>query len=384
MSSADGDDLRAIIGQLGYVQIDTIAIVERAHHHTLWNRASAYAPDALHELHVKDKAVFEYWAHAMAYLPIEDYRYYMPRMQRQRTAPRDGLKQWMQEHADVLTHVLERIRAEGPLTSKDFDPPPGIKRGTWWNWKPAKRALEILFWQGFLMIPERRSFQKVYDLTERVLPPVVDTTMPSQGELSEFHVRRALHAMGVARIREMRDVFQIVPQAELASTVRNLTDAGEVALVALEGQSEPYYALASMLEREPPETPERAWILSPFDNLIIHRDRVKRLFGFDYTIECYLPAAKRTYGYFVLPVLWRNRLFARLDPKADRQQRTLIVKALWFEPWFTAFDEGLPALANALASYARFNGCDNIQVCKMSPTGHKRRFNTLLRQVFAV
>ena len=375
--------LAELVDQLGYVQIDTIAIVARAHHHTLWNRASRYTPDMLHTLQAEDKTIFEYWAHALAYLPIHDYRFYMPRMERQRTSPRDGLKQWMNDHPNVIDQVLDRIRKEGPLTSKDFELPPGTKRGTWWDWKPTKRALEILFWQGHLMIPERRNFQKVYDLTERVLPSHVNTSLPSTEELAGFHVKRALRAMGIARIREIRDAFHIVQQADLRTCVENLLESGDVQSVAVAGQEEPYYALPETLERDLPPAPNEARILSPFDNLVIQRDRIQRLFDFKYTIECYLPEGKRKYGYFVLPVLWKDQLFARLDPKADRKEKVLYIKGLWFEPDFSALEESLPALAKALASYARFNGCERVQVGKMSPTGHKRRLNSLVRQALA-
>jgi len=147
------------IERLGYVQIDTIAAVNRAHHHTLWVRCPDYDPEMLHALQSEDRRVFEYWAHAMAYLPMSDYRYYVPQMNRIREHGTPWMRDWKKKHGAVLDVVLGRIRAEGPLTSKDFEPPPGTKRGTWWDWKPAKRALELLFWQGDLMIAERRNFQ---------------------------------------------------------------------------------------------------------------------------------------------------------------------------------------------------------------------------------
>jgi len=372
-----------IIEHLGYVQIDTIAVVERAHHHVLWSRCPSYDPSFLHDLAAIDHRIFEYWAHAMAFLPMSDYRFYIPRMERHRTSQRAWLSEWKQEHGHILSEVLDRIRVEGALTSKDFELPPGMKRGTWWDWKPAKRALEILFWQGHLMISERKSFQKVYDLTERVLPPGTDMTRPTDEEVGRFHVRRALAGLGVAQARGIQTAFHIADRSLIASTLKQMQHTKEVFPISIEGSDDVYYALAEMLEREDPPASNAVHILSPFDNLTIQRDRMERLFGFEYTLECYLPAAKRKYGYFVLPLLWQDTLVGRIDAKADRKTRNLIVKKLLFEPDFEAFDEVLPAFADTLARFAHFNGCDTAEVNTIVPTGHKRRLKTLVKHSLA-
>lgn len=374
------EGVAAVIDHLGYVQIDTISVVARAHHHTLWARCSDYNPSSLHDLQAIDRRVFEYWAHAIAFLPISDYRFYMPRMERHRTSERAWLSDWKKEHRHVLDEVLERIRTEGALTSKDFEPPPGTVRGTWWDWKPAKQALEILFWQGDLMISERRKFQKVYDLTERVLPADIDTTQPTDDELGRFHVIRALRGLGVARARDLRDAFHIVNQARIDKTLKEMSDSGEVVAVRIEGLKDAYFALPSTLEGNSSLVPDSAHILSPFDNLTIQRDRMERLFDFKYTIECYVPAPKRQYGYFVLPILWRDQLIGRLDAKADRKTKTLLVKKLWFEPGFQMIDAALPPLADALTRFARFNGCSAIELGPIVPTGHKRTLKTLVNR----
>jgi uncharacterized protein len=368
------------IEHLGYVQIDTISVVTRAHHHTLWNRCSDYDPSFLHDLMAVDRRIFEYWAHAIAFLPLSDYRYYIPRMTRHRTSSRAWLSAWKQEHGHVLDEVLNRIRKEGALASKDFVPPPGTVRGTWWDWKPSKRALEILFWQGDLMISERRNFQKIYDLTERVLPQGTNTIRPSDEELGCFHVRRALRGLGVARAKEIRDAFHIVDLSRISQTLKEMEQSGDVVRLSIEGLDDSYYALPETLEHTPAPPPESAHILSPFDNLIIQRERMKRLFGFEYTIECYLPAAKRQYGYFVLPILWKDALIGRLDAKADRKSQSLILKKLWFEPTVEDIDEALPSLAEALALFAHFNGCRTIDVDIIVPKGHKRKLKTLVQR----
>jgi len=367
------------IENLGYVQIDTIAVVERAHHHTLWTRCPDYDPGFLHELQASDRRVFEYWAHAIAYLPMADYRFYLPRMERVRKHGPKWLGEWRKRHGSLLEQVLARIRKEGALTSKDFEPPPGTKRGTWWDWKPAKRALEILFWQGDLMIAERRNFQKVYDLTERVLPANVDTSKPTEEEMGRFHVHRVLRACGLAREREVRNSLHVADRALIARTLAAMVGAGEVMRILVSEIDEPYYGLPGALDGIAAPRRERAFLLSPFDNLTIQRQRIQQLFDFDYALECYLPPAQRKYGYFVLPILWDARLIGRLDPKADRKTNRLIVRSLRFEPDFNDFDDALPAVADALSAYARFNQCVHVEVEKIAPTGHKRRLKGLVK-----
>lgn len=378
--SAGKEATAQTIEHLGYVQIDTIAVVARAHHHTLWARCHDYSPVFLHELAAVDRRIFEYWAHAMAFLPLSDYRFYIPRMERHRTSQRAWLSAWKAEHGHVLDEVLNRIRVEGALASKDFEPQPGTVRGTWWDWKPAKRALEILFWQGDLMISERRNFQKIYDLTEHVLPAGTDATCPSEEELGQFHVIRALQGLGVARPTEIRDAFHIVNLAQISKTLEKMQEAGDVVGVSIEGLDDVYYALPSTLDREPILPSNQAHILSPFDNLTIQRERMKRLFGFEYTIECYLPEAKRQYGYFVLPILWKDKLIGRLDAKADRKTKTLILRKLWFEPTVIAIDEALLPLSEVLARFARFNDCRTIELDSIAPAGYKRKLKTLTQR----
>ena len=369
-----------VIKHLGYVQIDTIAVVERAHHHVLWSRCSDYDPSFLHDLVAIDHRLFEYWAHAMAFLPISDYRFYIARMERHRTSQRAWLSKWKQEHGHILDQVLNRIRLEGALASKDFELPPGTRRGTWWDWKPAKRALEILFWQGHLMISERKNFQKIYDLTERVLPAGTDTTRPTEEELGRFHVRRALAGLGIAQTRGIRASFHIADRSLIAKTLAGMQQSKEVIPLSVEGLEDTYYALAETLEREDAAISNAAHILSPFDNLTIQRDRMEKLFGFQYTIECYLPASKRKYGYFVLPILWRDEIIGRLDSKANRKAKTFIAKKLWFEPNFAKFAEALPAFAETLARFAAFNGCTTVELDAIVPTGHKQRLKSLVKR----
>ena len=353
-----------VIERLGYVQIDTIHIIQRAHHHTLWTRFPQYAPKMLDDLFAKDRRVFEWWTHAMSYIPMRDYRFYAPRMGYDVLWGRQ--REWYDAHSDVITHVKERIQAEGPLGAADFQHPKNTTNG-WWDWKPAKQALEILASMGELMVTKRRNFQRIFDLTERVLPPDVDNTPPTDEELQRFIVRFALATGGVLRAGEV----QWSRRKAAPDVVQAMVDEGTVAAFEVEGlNGEMCYALSDVFESvmKSPNGEPHLHILSPFDNLIIDRRWLKAFFdGFDYTIECYVPAAKRKYGYFVLPILWGDRFVARLDSKADRKPKTFIVKRLLFEPGFDEYDAVLPALVEKLRAFAAFNGCDTIAVEEVQP-----------------
>lgn len=359
-----------VVDQLGYVQIDSIAVLQRAHHHVLWNRCREYSSGMLHELQSVNRRIFEYWGHAASFLPMSDYRYYLPRMRSYRQPKSKWQRDRLEQHGHLMGPVLERIRAEGPLGSKDFEPPPGVERGTWWDWKPAKVALEMLFDRGELMITERRSFQRIYDLTERVLPSSVDTRYPESDELGRFLVRRALSAHGVAQTKEISGHIRAADRRVIEKSLQDLVDTGEVVSVTIEDDSSaPYYALADKVDDLGQEqaTNERLLLLSPFDNLVIQRERLLRLFGFDYTLECYVPAAKRRYGYFVLPVFWGDSAIGRLDAKADRKSKTLIVHTIHFEPDYGGSDETMAALANALVRFMHFNECNGISLGTVTP-----------------
>ncbi|MEM1084896.1 MAG: crosslink repair DNA glycosylase YcaQ family protein [Verrucomicrobiota bacterium] len=350
------------IEHLGYVQIDTISVIERAHHHVLWSRQPGYRPEFLDELLAKDRSVFEHWAHAVAYLPMRDYRYYLASFEAFRKPPTaKWQKERMARAKPLLKPVLKRIEEEGPLSSRDFEDGRS-KKGNWWDWKPAKVALEVLFLQGRIMVSERRGFQRVYDLSERVLPEGIDLSEPDEGERAEYQIRRALTAMGLAREAEIAKCLELCRRPAIRAGLERLVATGEVVELAVKGvEGETYHALAETLHSSAgPKTPGKVRILSPFDNLTIQRERMRLLFDFDYTIECYVPEKKRRYGYFACPVLWKNRLAARIDMKADRKSGTLLVKGLHHEASLadrSGFDQ---ALEPALADFARFNGCSSI------------------------
>jgi len=336
----------ALVDRLGFVQIDTISVVERAHHHILAARLPGYQTDWL------DRAdVFEYWAHAAAYLPWRDFRHTLPRKERILAQGHD----WFHTKRDDAAAVLERIRSEGPLMARDFEAP--RRTAGWWDWKPAKRALEFLYMAGELMVT-RRGFQKVFDLTERVLPDGVDTRTPNAEEHAGWYVDRALDVWGLVAKDEF--AYQRREHVEVVGEVlARRVEAGELVKVRVEGVPRTdYYGRPSDLAGVDslPGPGRKLHILSPFDPFVIHRKRLKRLFGFDFTIECYVPAPKRTFGYFALPLLWGDQFVGLLDAKADREVGALKVQNLRFDLPVAkrlAFDR---ALGPALADFAKFNG----------------------------
>lgn len=367
-----------IINQLGYIQIDTISVINRAHHHILWTRKNDYNENHIHKLQAKDKLIFEYWAHAMSYLPINHYRFSLQCMENFRSPNSKWLKYRYNQSGKYFTYILERITNEGPLSSSDFQNEDGKKRGTWWDWKPAKTALEYLFWQGDLMVAERKGFQKYYDLTERVLPSDIDTTKPSNDELAKYFVRKALSASGIASETEIMKFMQpgkttvsdlqVVDRSTMKKAIAELCEDNEIVPLAIEGEKQIInYSLKKTLVNNKNKIGKQIHFLSPFDNLIIQRERLKRLFNFNYVIECYVPEPKRVYGYFVLPVLYGNKFVARFDPKADRKKNILLINNLVFENNINDYDEILPLFAEKLIEFANFNNCNNIKIVKSKP-----------------
>lgn len=359
---------------LGYVQIDTLAVVERAHHHTLWTRLNDYQISYLDELHSKDKKIFEYWSHAASYLPMSEYRFSLPRKQMYR----DGRSHWFKKDKKIMSYVLDRIKSEGALMSKDFEAE-GKRAGAWYEWKPAKKALEQLFMDGTLMVAKRQGFQKVYDLAERVLPAGIDTSMPTAQEYSEYLIKKAVSAHGIVSEQEIIYLRKGMV-TQVRSDLNRMIEEGRLIHVTAGNEKAPYYTTASILKLLDKQKPAKeVHILSPFDNSLIQRKRVEKLFGFNYMIECYVPEPKRVYGYFCLPVLFNDRFVARFDPKADRASGTFYIHALYLEPGFKQQEEFLPAFAKKLKEFAAFNGCKRIVIGKTEPKGIAKELRKLVR-----
>lgn len=344
-----------VVEHLGYIQIDTLSVVARAHHHTLWNRLPDYQEHFLHELLEKDKTIFEYWSHAASYLPICDYRFSLS--QKQLFA--SGKSHWFEQDKKVNSYVLDRIKAEGALQSKDFEHKRNTP-GNWYEWKPAKKALEQLFMEGKLMVAKRQGFQKVYDITERVLPNGIDTSTPTEQEVATHLIKRAVQANGLVQEKEIAYLRPKLKE-HIKKELQHLVKSGFLVELKVENKPETYFSTQEQLNGlNGPKTNNEIHFLSPFDNAIIQRKRVQNLFNFNYQIECYVPEAKRNFGYFCLPILYNNQFVGRLDPKADRKTKTFYVKQLHFEKGFKPTAEFKKVFNQKLTEFAIFNGCNEV------------------------
>lgn len=367
------DATQRALEHLGYIQIDTLAVVARAHHHTLWTRIPGYRAEYLDTL-VRQKRAFEYWSHAASYLPMRDYRFALPRM----IAARRGDSVFAKAEPKYMRHVRSRIDAEGPLKARDFKSAKK-RRGSWWNWKPAKRALEQLFIRGELMIVARDGMEKIYDLTERVLPDYVDTSEPSLTEFADYLLRTSLTAHGFTSLKQLAHLRggRALRQALEAAVLMKI-ETGEVVEIPLE-EGPPIFADAQVLAGGTPRKSAVVRWLSPFDNAVIHRERVARLFDFHYRLECYVPAPKRQFGYFCLPILFGDQIVGRVDCKAHRQEQRLELIHLHIENFHAELDAFLPAFAASVTRFAAFNQCHEIDLRRVSP----RAFSALIRRALA-
>ena len=353
---------RKAINHIGYVQIDTISVVERAHHHVLHSRVPDFKPAMTNQM-LLDRDIFEYWSHAAAFLPIADFRFSLP----YKYAIKSGQTHWNRSpDKKLMGELLARIRSDGPIRSRDVKTNT-TKRAGWWDWKPAKKALEQLYMEGDLMVSDREGFQKTYDLTERVLPSHVNSQMPSMEEFAAHIVDQQLRCHGFASLKGLTYQRR---NAELRKAVKALVNE-RLAQRTLEqvqmSSGEVFILETGALERPLPQLNSRMLILSPFDNSVIQRERLKALFQFDYQIECYLPAAKRKYGYFSLPLLYRDEFIGRMDCKAHRKTSHLEIKSLHLEQH--NFDEDLviTAFVDAITQFCHFQKCDSVSLTKAHP-----------------
>lgn len=345
------------IEHLAYVQIDTLSVVARAHLHTLWNRVAGFQQAHIDQLQGERK-VFEYWAHALAILPMKDYRFSLPRMNR----IAGGETHWYPKDSKQTKYVLQRIREEGPLSAKDFSDKKSSNE--MWALAPSKIALEQLFMEGKLMISQRKNFHKVYDLRERVLPDSVDTRMPGEVETCRHLITSFLRSQGLGQVKET-----VYLRKGLGSLARQVAKdmAEDDLLSSLQVGGREYLCFPSALELLETKAPRAGLrILSPFDNAIIQRKRINELFAFDYQIECYVPKAKRKYGYYSLPILRDNRLVARLDAKASRKDKVFHILHLHLENTVRSADRFFAALWPELQNFLVFNDCETIQLHKIT------------------
>ena len=371
--------LHETIRALGCVQLDTISVVSRSHETVLWSRIGTYDPALLASLHHPDNLLTEYWAHAAAIIPIETFPYYRHAMARYREKY-EAPGSWAAKNGAVIDEVHQRLREHGPLAARQFERPKDRRPEPWewWGGKPARQALDHLWSRGDIMVTRRESgFQRVYDITERVIPPELREHAPSEDERRRFFVSGALRALGVATPRWVADYFRTwaQPHNTPKESLRGLTELEQERLavpVSVEGLSGPAFLDAALLPRLAElragrGKPSLTTLLSPFDNLIWHRGRTEDLWDFHYRIEVYTPAPRRVYGYYTLPILHRGRLVGRLDPVVDRKSRVLTVRSVHLEPGVRPTDALAASIGGALWDFAGFLGAEEVQLLAAIP-----------------
>jgi uncharacterized protein YcaQ len=352
--------IRALAGRLGAIQIDSVNVLVRTHYLPAFSRLGAYPREHLEaEAWGRRPGLFEYWGHEASLLPIETQPLFRWRMAEARSGQGmwKGLARFARERSDYIDNILAEIERRGPVTGGDFAD--GTKRTPgWWEWSDGKRALEWLFWSGLITVKTRRGFERVYDLTERVLPPAIaGAPTPSDLDAHAALLRIAAGAMGVATEADLRDYFRM-PVAGTKAALAALVEAGELETVTVQGWRQPAYLIPNA---RIPRKLGAAALLSPFDNLIWARERTERLFGVRVRLEIYTPAHKRAHGYYVLAFLQGEAITARVDLKADRQAGVLRVQAAHLEPGGAAGDVA-PALAAELRLMASWLGLGDVAV----------------------
>ena len=370
--TAGKDCLLEILRRIGLLQLDSIHVLARSHYLVMLSRVGLYDRADLDALLYPDRSLFEGWAHAACWIPAEDYEYFAPVIWGRRKKPlsANAMKRLGDDPQGVLDAILAEIRERGPLASRDFEDP-REERGTWWDWKPAKLGLEVLFDRGYLMIDRRENFQRYYDLAERVLPVAVEPPSRTLDEYRRWATLRGLSCRGVATVSHVSDYYRL-RNPQTRAILQALAAEGAVLPVEVEGWQEMAYLhpadLPLVEEIEAGQhQPAITTFLSPFDNLLWERERVRQVWNFDYRIEMYTPADQRVYGYYVLPILHRGRLVGRLDAKADRKTETLIVRAIYLEPDQAITGDLAAGIEGALREFMAFHGSQALRIERFEP-----------------
>ncbi|MFD1623499.1 winged helix-turn-helix domain-containing protein [Azospirillum griseum] len=352
---------RRMIDRLGLIQIDSVNVLVRSHYLPLFSRLGAYESGLLDRLAYdgRRRALFEYWGHEASLIPVAQQPLFRWRMERAERGEGTygALARFAREKRAYVDQVLAEVAARGPMGASELSEA-GRGAGGWWGWSDGKRALEHLFWAGRVTTAARRGFERLYDLTERVLPAaVVNAPTPSAEEAQRDLLRIAARAHGVATERDLRDYHRL-PTADAKARIAELVEAGDLLPVTVQGWDQP--AFLSPDARRPRRTAANA-LLSPFDSLIWERQRTERLFGLRFRLEIYTPAEKREHGYYVLPFLMGERIAARVDLKADRKAGALLVQAAHAEPEET-HGPVAEALAVELRRLAGWLGLERVTV----------------------
>lgn len=384
----DAQRILDIVDRLGYLQLDSVNVFERAHFMPLFSRLGNYDRGALLDLQTanlnatdaatRSPALVEYWAHEASVVPVDELPLFKFRMDRVRHQPRAGWRDWVDANSGLVEWLLAEVRDRGPLKVSQIEHDQNKRKGTWWGWSDVKTGLEWLFHIGALTSAGRDAFSRVYALPEQVLPPhVVEALQPTSMYAPDSHVparqlliTKAASALGVASWSELSDYFRQKP-TETRGWRAQMVERGDLIEAKVEGWNEPaYLSPATVAElSEAPAGTNPTTILSPFDHLTWNRERAQRLFGFDYKIEIYVPKERRIFGYYTLPILHNRKLVGRIDLKSDRQNSVLISQAAWAEDW--ADPKQIDSIAAGLAKNLRLaQEWQGLSAIRVEPAGN--------------
>lgn len=364
-------DVAGMVRKLGVVQIDSVNVLVRSHYLPFFSRSGVYKRELLDRTAYDERHLFEYWGHEASLLPMEMFPLFRWRMDRARRGEGTWgrLRRYATEHQDLVNAALAQIRDRGALGASELEAA-GKSSGGWWGWSQGKEILEWLFWTGVVTTARRRNFERLYDLTERVIPAGVLATETRKEEAQRTLMTTAALSLGIATLRDLRDYFRL-PTQDASERLKELVEAGVVIPATVEGWKQPAYLHRDA--RVPRKIPATA-LLSPFDSLIWERQRTERLFDFIYRLEIYTPADKRQHGYYVLPFLHEERLVARVDLKADRARSRLQVKGGSVEEGVVARKIVEPLYAE-LESLSAWLGLESVEV-----TSRRGELMKLLKQ----
>lgn len=312
------------IKQLGYVQIDTINVIERAHHHILWSRVPNYRPQHLVHLQSTEKSVFEYWSHVLSYFPTESFNFHRLQMETCKVKP----NKWYSSVSSMdRTRMLERIEVDGPLSIRDITDDVLVEKDhEWSSKKPSKKVLQLLFNRGELVISERQGMLKKYELTERHFEGIDEAQIPTEEEVFKYKLERELRAQGIVSIQSMMPMTYKADKVKMEKVIRAQEDEGKLVSVQIPGIAGEHWMTKKESKNKAEFEENLVHILSPFDPLVYNRKRFHSFFNHDYRFEAYLPKNKRTYGYFALPVIVDSELVALIDMKTDREKGELLIQ----------------------------------------------------------
>ena len=365
---ATAKSVARLVERMGFVQVDTISTVERAHHLILAPRMNGYRPALLASAIERHRLLFEHWTHDASIIPMKWYPHWQPRFERSRAGQR--LRKHLGKDADrIVANVLERISAEGPLSSRDFEDEGDRKTSSWWGWKPHKIALDHLWHAGALHIAARRNFHKVYDLTERVAAKHASLPRLDEAAHIDWACRTALHRLGTATLREIAQFWAAISVAQVKHWIQSSLKSADVIEVLVESADDSMprraYAFPDVKKRiaRAPDPPGGMRLLCPFDPVLRDRARALRLFNFDFRFEGFVPAAKRIHGYYVMAILEKDRFVGKADPKFDRSSGTLKIGKIWWEPGVKVTRNRLREFETAVAKLAKWIGAESIAMC---------------------